>query len=132
MTAYDLNSGTIKWQVPYGNVPALAEQGHADTGALEQQRGGPVVTAGGLIFAATNDKKLRAYDQDTGKVVWEFNLPAAAEGVPAVYEVDGREYIAICAAAGNGPTVTLPGANPPATPAQPAAGAYIAFVLPKR
>jgi quinoprotein glucose dehydrogenase len=132
MTAYDLNSGTIKWQAPYGSVPALAEQGHADTGALEQQRGGPVVTAGGLIFAATNDKKLRAYDQDTGKVVWEFNLPAAAEGVPAVYEVDGREYIAICAAAGNGPTVTLPGANPPATTAQPAAGAYIAFVLPKR
>jgi quinoprotein glucose dehydrogenase len=90
------------------------------------------VTAGGLIFAATNDKKLRAYDQDTGKVVWEFDLPSAAEGVPAVYEVDGREYIAICAAAGNGPTVTLPGVNPAAGPAQPAAGAYIAFVLPKR
>src|SRR4029077_3062046 len=98
---------------------------------LEQQSGGAVGSGGGLIFAATNDKKLRAYDQDTGKVVWEFNLPSAAEGVPAVYEEDGREYIAICAAGGNGPTMTLHGVTP-AAEGQPAAGAYIAFVLPKR
>jgi quinoprotein glucose dehydrogenase len=73
-----------------------------------------VVAAGGLIFAATNDKKFRAYDADTGKVIWETILPASAEGVPAVYEIGGREYIALCVAAGNGP------------------GAYVAFALPRR
>jgi glucose dehydrogenase len=113
MTAYDLNSGTIRWKIPYGSVPSLVAQGHADTGGLQQQRGGPVVTAGGLIFAATNDKKLRAYDEDTGKQLWETTLPAAAEGVPAIYEIGGREYIAICASAGGGP------------------GSYIAFALPR-
>src|SRR5579875_1302829 len=130
MTAYDLNTGTVLWRTPYGVVPGLAERGHADTGVLQQQRGGPVVTAGGLIFAATNDRKLRAYDEDTGKVMWEGNLPAAAEGVPAVYEAGGREFIVVCAAAGNGPAVTLEGsgAAESATPA----GSYVAFALPKR
>ena len=114
MTAYDMNAGTIKWQIPYSSVPSLVAQGHTDTGGVQQQRGGPVVTAGGLIFAATNDKKLRAYDEETGKTVWEPTLPAAAEGVPAVYEISGREYIVVCAAAGGGP------------------GSYIAFALPRR
>jgi quinoprotein glucose dehydrogenase len=61
-------------------------------------RGGVVVTAGGLIFAGTQgDQKLRAYDKDTGAVLWEKQLPARPDGVPAVFEVAGREYIAICA-----------------------------------
>ena len=93
----------------------MPREGHADTGVLSQ-RGGPVVTAGGLIFTATNDKKLRAWDQDTGKVIWEANLPAAAEGVPAVFELGGREYIAVCAAQGNGPSVSVGGVAPPASP----------------
>jgi quinoprotein glucose dehydrogenase len=114
LTAYDLNAGTIKWQIPYGTVPSLADEGHAETGAVQQQRGGPVVTASGLIFSATNDKKFRAYDTDTGKVIWETDLPASAEGVPAVYEIGGREYVALCDAAGNGP------------------GSYIVFALPSR
>lgn len=126
MTAYDMNTGTIKWQVPYGIVPALAAQGHADTGVISSQRGGPVVTAGGLIFTATNDRKFRAWDVDTGKVLWEADLPAAAEGVPAVYEINGREYIAVCAAQGNGPNVNLPGA------AKPFQNAYVVFALPKK
>jgi quinoprotein glucose dehydrogenase len=125
MTAYDLNNGTIKWQIPYGTVPSLAGQGHSDTGVVQQQRGGPVVTAGGLIFSATNDKKLRAYDQDTGKVIWEAALPAPAEGVPAVYEAGGRQYIAICAAAGYPPGSPRPAGGSPQ-------GAYMAFALPKR
>jgi quinoprotein glucose dehydrogenase len=129
MTGYDLNKGTILWQTPYGTVPALTELGRTGTGVLQQQRGGPVVTAGGLIFAATNDRKLRAYDEDTGKVIWEAALPAAAEGVPAVYEVGGREYIVVCAAAGNEPAVTLEGRTVGEAIAAP--GAYIAFALPK-
>ena len=85
-----------------------------------------MVTAGGLIFSATNDKKLRAYDPDNGKVIWETFLPAAAEGVPAVYEAGGRQYIALCVAAGGGPGSGR-GGDAPAAP-----GAYIAFVLPNR
>jgi len=96
---------------------------------MQQQRGGPVVTAGGLIFAATNDKKLRAYDPDNGKVIYERDLPAAAEGVPAVYEVGGRQYILICAAAGNGPP-TGPADQGKQAPGP--VGSYIAFALPRR
>jgi glucose dehydrogenase len=127
MTAFDLNAGRILWQVPYGVVSSLAAQGRSDTGVLQQQRGGPAVTAGGLIFSATNDKKLRAYDQDTGKVIWETNLPSAAEGVPAIYEVGGRQFVVVCAAAGNGPDVGSGARRGTASP-----GAYIAFALPKR
>ncbi len=130
MTAYDMNSGTIKWQVPYGTVAALAAQGHADTGVISSQRGGPVVTAGGLIFTATNDRKFRAWDVDTGKVIWEAELPAASEGVPAVYEIGGREYIAICAAQGEGPKVNLSGAV--ASSAKAPQNSYVVFALPKK
>ena len=99
LTAYDLNTGTIKWQVPNGGVLGLELQGHNDTGA-HNPRGGPVVTAGGLIFVATaSDRKVRAFDQDTGKVLWEKDLPNGSDGIPAVYEVGGREYIALCVAA---------------------------------
>jgi PQQ enzyme repeat len=74
LTAYDLNSGTIRWQVPNGGVTALERDGHTGTGARDP-RGGPVVTAGCLIFAATaSDHKVRAWDEDTGK---HFPLPAA-------------------------------------------------------
>ena len=113
LTAYDLNSGEIRWQVPYGDVPRLAAQGTSGTGVLNQ-RGGPVLTAAGLIFAATNDLKFRAYDADNGRVVWETALPAASEGVPAVYELGGKQHIALCVAAGEGE------------------GSYVVFSLPER
>ena len=115
MTAYDLNAGTILWQVPYGTAG-----GHEASGVVSQ-RGGPVVTAGGLIFSATNDEKLHAYDQDSGKVVWETALPAAAEGVPAVYEIGGREFVVVCASS------TEPGSGN----ARKVSGAYVAFALPR-
>ena len=67
---------------------------------------------------------------DTGKVIWEADLPAAAEGVPAVYEIGGREYIAVCAAQGNGPNVNLPGAA--SSPASPPQNSYVVFALPKK
>ena len=91
LTAYDLNTGSIKWQVPNGGIGALEEQGHSDTGA-HFPRGGPVVTAGGLIFVTTaSDRKVRAFDQDNGKVLWEKDLPTGSDGVPAIHEVGGRE-----------------------------------------
>jgi quinoprotein glucose dehydrogenase len=84
VTAYDLNAGTIKWQVPLGKV--------------YRTRGGPVVTAGGLIFTGTSDKFVRALDEDTGKVLWEMPLSSPIGGIPAVYQVGSTEYIVFCTA----------------------------------
>ena len=98
ITAYDLNKGTILWQVPNGEMPQLVARGvsgHRQPSA----RAGMVVTAGGLIFIGTPDRKLRAYDQDTGKVVWEKEVSGPINGVPAVYEMNGRQYIAVCVGA---------------------------------
>jgi quinoprotein glucose dehydrogenase len=128
LTAYDLNSGTIKWQVPDGDVTALARQGKTGLGS-QAPRGGVVVTAGGLIFTGTSsDRKIRAYDEDTGKVLWSFDLPAASEGIPAVYQVDGREYIAV-PVGGNG-YLTQPNivTDPPIPVAAPSS--YMVFALP--
>ena len=97
LTAYDLNQGTIKWQIPYGGVTQMEAKGINDTGGF-WPRGGVAVTAGGLIFAPSkSDFTLRVYDKDTGKELWVKHLPAGPEGVPAVFDVDGREYVAISA-----------------------------------
>ena len=103
ITAYDLNTGEIKWRIPDGGVTAPPEAGFkADTGA-HMPRGGPLVTAGGLVFVATaSDRTVRAYDRDKGKVVWTKDLPTGSEGVPATYEVGGRQFIVFPVAAGAG------------------------------
>ena len=89
LTAYDLNEGTIKWKIPLGEVPELAAKGIKNTGS-HYPKVGPVVTAGGLIFTGTRDRKVRAFDVETGKVLWETEVDAALEGMPAVYEIGGR------------------------------------------
>jgi len=130
ITAYDLNRGVIKWQVPFGDAPQAAADKLKNTGIM-LPRNGPVVTASGLIFIATKDEgKLRAYDQDTGKVLWEVNLPAASEGVPAIYEVDGREYLVVCATSPK--EAEVPRDGPPPPTAEPVHRSYIAFALPKK
>jgi quinoprotein glucose dehydrogenase len=84
-----------------------------------------------LLFVATaSDRKIRAYDQDDGKVIWEKDLPSGSDGVPAVYEVGGREYIALCVAAGDGMMATKIDTGKPPVP--PAEGSYIVFALPAR
>ncbi len=127
LTAYDLNEGIIKWQIPLGEVPELAAKGFKDTGS-HFPKVGPVVTAGGLIFAGTRDRLVRALDSSSGKTLWEAELPAALEGMPAVYQVNGREYIVFCAAA----QATTHTHNVPGHPASQAAipGAYVSFALP--
>lgn len=121
LTAYDMNQGTILWQIPLGEVPELAKRGIKNTGT-HYPKVGPVVTAGGLIFTGTRDKKVRAFDTDTGKLLWEREVDAAMEGMPAVYQAGGRQYIVFCAAAQAGLT--------PATQ-EPIRGAYVAFALPQ-
>jgi len=131
LTAYDLNTGTIRWQVPNGGVLDLEKAGHTGTGARDP-RGGPVVTAGGLIFAATaSDHKIRAYDEDTGKVLWEFDTPTGSDGVPAVYEVGGHEYIAFCVAGGDGLNFDFARRRNQSQDAPPP-NAYMVFALPKK
>jgi quinoprotein glucose dehydrogenase len=120
LTAYDLNSGTISWRIALGEVPELAARGIHDTGS-HFPKVGPVVTAGGLIFTGTRDRKVRALDSRDGKVLWEAEVESAVEGIPAVYEVGGRQFIVFCAAAQVGITSATQ---------TPVHGAYVAFSLP--
>jgi quinoprotein glucose dehydrogenase len=124
ITAYDLNTGEIKWRKPHGGVLGIGD----DVGA-HFPRGAPLVTAGGLLFAATaQDRTLRAYDRDDGDVLWEYTLPGGSEGIPATYELGGRQYLAVPVAAGAGlfaPLLT------PAPDAPPLERAYIVFALPR-
>ena len=120
LTAYDLNKGVIKWKIPLGEVPELAAKGIRDTG-FPFTKTGPVVTAGGLVFTATRDHKVRAYDVETGKVLWEKRLDAGMQGIPSVYQAGGREYLVVCAAAPEMSDTASQGRIH---------GAYVAFALP--
>ncbi|HKB09522.1 MAG TPA: PQQ-binding-like beta-propeller repeat protein, partial [Vicinamibacterales bacterium] len=103
MTAYDLNTGAIKWRIPTGTVVAPAELSIPPNTGSHFPRGAPLVTAGGLIFFATgSDRRFRAYDRDDGREVWSMELPSASEGMPATYAIDGRQFIVVPVAAGSG------------------------------
>lgn len=116
LNAVDLNTGDILWKKPLGQYKALAEKGITNTGT--QLFGGGIVTAGGLIFiGASQDEKFRAIDKQTGKVLWEYQLPAGGYATPATYEVNGKQYVVI-AAGGGGRQRTKAGDY------------YIAFALP--
>ena len=121
-----------------------SEQGHdplADSGRRDARasaarragsyapRGGPVATAGGLLFVGTSsDRKLRAYDQDTGKVLWEKESAGGVEGVPTVYEVNGRQYVAIAVRRQR----PVSAARRRASPTPPGPSQYMVFALPKK
>jgi quinoprotein glucose dehydrogenase len=94
LNAVDLNTGEYVWKVPLGEYPKLSGKRMPPTGS--ENSGGPLVTAGGLVFiAGTEDEKIRAFEEATGKVVWEYQLPAGAFATPITYSVKGRQYIAI-------------------------------------
>jgi quinoprotein glucose dehydrogenase len=115
LTAIHLNTGEHLWQVPLGELDYLTEQGIPPTGT--ENYGGPVVTKGGLVFiAATKDEKLRAFDKSNGKILWETKLPYGGYATPAVYAVNGKQYVVI--ACGGGKMGT------------PSGNVYMAFSLP--
>ena len=96
LTAIDLNTGEHRWQVTLGEYPELTARGIPPTGT--ENYGGPVVTAGGLVFiAATKDATLRAFDSATGKVLWQADLPAPGYATPSVYAVGGKQFVVIAA-----------------------------------
>lgn len=115
LNAIDLNSGELRWQIPLGEFEELTGQGISPTGT--ENYGGPIVTAGGLIFiGASKDEKFRAFASDTGELLWETTLPAGGYATPATYQVKGRQFVVI--AAGGGKMGTKSG------------DAYVAFALP--
>jgi quinoprotein glucose dehydrogenase len=102
VTAYDLNTGEIKWQVPNGDhPPTMAAGGPSNTGGVGA-RYGVLVTKAGLVFHAGQDGKVRAYDEDTGQVLWTGTFTGSTSGVPVMYESRGRQYFVLIAAAGGG------------------------------
>jgi len=103
MTAYDLNTGDIKWRIPTGTILAPSELGIPPNTGSHFPRSGPLVTAGGLVFFATgSDRRFRAYDRNSGREVWSMEFPAVSEGMPATYEINGRQFIVVPVAASPG------------------------------
>lgn len=98
IVAYDLNSGTIKWKVPVGEDLMAKQEGGDRTGVPRAQRNGMIVTSSGIIFCTSKDAKIYAFDADDGKVLWVGQLPTGTEGLPSIYEVNGRHYLVVCAA----------------------------------
>jgi quinoprotein glucose dehydrogenase len=117
LNAIDLNTGEYLWRTPLGEFPELTARGIPPTGT--ENYGGPVVTAGGLVFiAASKDEMFRAFDQKTGKILWQTKLPAAGYATPSTYMINGQQFVVI--ACGGGKCGTKSGDT------------YVAFALPKK
>lgn len=116
LNAIDLNTGEIRWSVPFGEYPKLAAKGIRNTGT--DNYGGAIVTANGLLLigATTYDNKFRAFDKRTGKLLWEAKLPAAGNATPSTYMVNGKQYVVIACGGGKNDA--------------PSGGTYVAFALP--
>ncbi len=115
LNAVDLNTGELKWKVPLGEYRELTARGVPPTGT--ENYGGPVATAGGLLFiAASADETIRAFDQATGKILWSAPLPFTGNATPSTYTAAGRQYVVISAGGGKS--------------GRPAGGSIVAFALP--
>jgi len=133
---YDLNEPTIKWRVPFGDDPQLAQRGITGTGSPATNNG-LVVTQSGIVFGAGKDNHIRAWDTDTGKELWSARFGGNFTGSPVMYEMDGKQYLLVPAASAAGGRGR--GGAPAAAPAGGAAGAaaqtplgWVAYALPTR
>jgi glucose dehydrogenase len=117
LSAINLKTGQYLWKIPLGEYPELAKKGMKETGS--ENYGGPIVTAGGVLFigATVYDRKIRAFDSQSGKLLWQSLLPFAGIATPSTYMVNGRQYVVIAASGGRDPK-------------GPVGGMYIAFSLP--
>ena len=115
LNAINLSTDKYLWKVPFGEIPSLVERGMRNTGS--ENYGGGIVTAGGLLFigATNHDRKFRAFDKKTGTILWEADLPAAGNATPAMYAINGRQYVVIGAGGGKW--------------GLPSGGSYVAFAL---
>jgi len=120
LNAIDMNTGKYLWKVPLGYYPELAAKGLGNTGTLNY--GGPLVTGGGIVFIAATafDRMIRAFDSQTGQLLWSAELPLPGTATPATYVVNGRQYVLI-AAGGEGGGSQFRGST---------GGIYVAFALP--
>ena len=116
LNAINLNTGEYLWKINLGEFPELAVKGMKNTGT--ENYGGPIVTAGGLVFigATSFDKKFRAFDKSSGALLWETTLPFAGNATPITYAISGRQYVVIAAGGGKDPK-------------SPSGGVYVAFAL---
>jgi quinoprotein glucose dehydrogenase len=121
LTAYDLNRGTIKWQIGLGDDLRLVGQGITGTGTAGMVKGGIINTATGLLFVTAADRKVHVYDTTTGKQISELQLGGATSGAPSMYELGGRQYLLVTASGFTGR-----GAAAPSGPA-----GIVAFALPR-
>ena len=128
LTAYDLNKGTIKWQVPIGDDLRLIPQGIKGTGTAATMLMGMVHTMTGLVFVTAGDRMVHAYDANTGKELWTGPFGAPTRGLPSMYEHNGRQYLLTTAGVGAGESTLLAGiASPPDLPK-----GFIAWALPSK
>ncbi len=115
LSAINLDTGEYRWKVPLGDYPELVAQGMVNTGS--ENHGGGIVTAGGLFFigATHYDNKFRAFDKNTGKLLWQTVLPHAANATPSTYELNGKQYVVVAAGGGR---------------QRASGGSFIAFAIP--
>jgi quinoprotein glucose dehydrogenase len=122
LTAYDLNTGTIRWQISAGGDDARAvAEGARETGFI-RQRTGIITTSSGLLFHAGGDARVRAYDSSTGRLLWTAALPAGSTGLSSMYEANGRQFLVVNATQATTPATGSTSGGP---------RGYIAFALPR-
>ena len=124
---YDLNQPTIKWRIGFGDDPVLAARGITGTGVAATLNG-IIVTEAGIVFGAGRDNQIRAWDSDTGRQLWSSRFGGNFVGSPVMYEMDGRQYLLVPAAAaaagGRGAVPAVPGAAGPL--------GWVAYALPSK
>jgi quinoprotein glucose dehydrogenase len=134
ITAYDLNKGTIKWKIPVGTDLEAAKKGGKNTGIMAAQKQSMIVTSSGILFTTGRDGKVYAFDVDNGKELWSYQLPANTDGIPAIYEINRKHYLVVCATSPIkfGRSRESQNATGPPPTADSTKGSYIVFALPDK